>query len=78
MWGGDEGQEERIGEAIRKPLKDLLRPKSWDAFEIGEMARRLRRLDEEVRAVEEMERGHGGRHPHIFTERLRVILDGEE
>ncbi len=43
-----------------------------------EMARRLRKLDEEIRAVEAMEAGHGIRHPFIFTERLRLLLDGGE
>ncbi len=41
-----------------------------------EMARRLRKLDEEITDVEAMEHGHGIQHPFVFTERLRRILDG--
>jgi len=42
-----------------------------------EMARRLRALEEEIEEVEKMEFGHGIQHPFIFTNRLRIILEGQ-
>ena len=64
-----------------KPLKELLN--EWELQGWGmeapsgeEMYRRLRALDEEIREVAEVEHGHGIRHPFIFTERIRAILDG--
>jgi len=59
-----------------KPLKELLEPIYNDTLS-QEMARRLKVLDEEIREVAEVERGHGIRHPFIFTERIRDILDGK-
>ena len=65
-----------------KPLKELL--DEWELQGWGmeapsgeEMYRRLRALDEEIREVTGRGFGHGIRHPFIFTERLRVILNGK-